>query len=198
METSSPERIITYVEQFIKLSEQDKNAVTEKFKPIKVKKRQFIVQPGFVARNRYFVIRGALKGYVIGDDGQEHTIQLALEDWWISDYNSYIFQQPATMFVMALEDCTLLQIKYEDEQFLKNSSHRLETFFRIIAERAAAFMQRRIIINLTQSAEERYDSFMQRYPLMLQRIPQYAIASYLGMTTEFLSKIRNKKVKRKR
>jgi CRP-like cAMP-binding protein len=197
METISRQRIITYMEQFIKLSDEDRNAVGAIFKVIKVKKRQFIVQPGFIARNRYFVIEGALKGYVIGDQGQEHTIQLAIEDWWISDYNSYMFQQPATMFVMALEDCTLLQISHEDEVFLKNSSHSLETFFRIIAERATAFMQRRIIINLTQSAEERYDSFMQRYPAMVQRIPQYTIASYLGMTTEFLSKIRNKKVKRR-
>src|SRR6185312_8597089 len=106
------------------------------FKAIKVKKRQFIVQPNYVAEYRYFVVKGALRAYVIGDEGQEHTIQLAIEDWWISDYNSYMFQQPATMFVMALEDCELLQISFEDEQRLKKTNHKLETFFRIMAERA--------------------------------------------------------------
>jgi CRP-like cAMP-binding protein len=186
---TSQQRIILYIEQFVKLSIDDHQDVIERFKEVKVKKRQFIVQPGFVSKKRYFVIEGALRGYVIGDEGQDHTIQLATENWWISDYNSYMFQQPATMFVMALEDCILLQISHDDELFLKSSSHQLETFFRVIAERAAAFMQRRLIINLTQSAEERYSSFLEQYPQMMQRIPQYAIASYLGMTTEFLSKI---------
>jgi CRP-like cAMP-binding protein len=104
-----------------------------------------------------------------------------------------MFQQPASMFVMAVEDSTLLQISFEDEQQLKAASYKYETFFRIIAERAAAFMQRRVITNLTKSAEQRYDQFVERYPAMVNRFPQYVIASYLGMTTEFLSKIRNKK-----
>lgn len=196
MGPESQQKIISYFEQFVKLSAEDQIAIVERFKEIKVKKRQFIVQPGFVAKKRYFVIEGSLRGYVIGDEGQDHTIQLAIENWWISDYNSYMFQQPATMFVMALEDCTLLQISHDDELWLKASSHTLETFFRIVAERAAAFMQRRLIVDLTQSAEERYATFLEKYPLMAQRIPQYAIASYLGMSTEFLSKIRNRKVRR--
>lgn len=196
MGTVNQQKIVSYIQQFVILSQEDQKAVIDRFKEIKIKKRQFIVQPGFVAKRRYFVIEGSLRGYVIGEEGQDHTIQLAIENWWISDYSSYMFQQPATMFVMALEDCTLLQISHDDESFLKASSHHLETFFRILAERTVAFMQRRLITNLTQSAEERYNNFLEKYPLMAQRIPQYVIASYLGMTTEFLSKIRNKKVRR--
>ncbi len=104
-----------------------------------------------------------------------------------------MFQQPATMFVIALEDCILLQISFEDEEKLKLINHKFETFFRTIAERAAAFMQKRIISNLTKSAEERYDLFLDKYPKMAFRFPQYIIASYLGITTQFLSKIRNQK-----
>lgn len=194
---SSHERIIDYINKLVTLTAEETAEVNACFKVLKVKKRQFIVQPNYVAEYRYFVVKGALRSYVIGDEGQEHTIQLAIEDWWISDYNSYIFQQPATMFVMALEDCELLQISFEDEQRLKKRSHKFETFFRIMAERAAAFMQKRVMINLTKTAEERYNLFLEKYPLMVQRVPQYALASYLGMTTEFLSKIRNQKVKRK-
>jgi CRP-like cAMP-binding protein len=80
---------------------------------------------------------------------------------------------------------------------LKAANYKYETYFRSIAERSTAFMQRRIISDLTQSAEERYTLFLEKYPLMADRFPQYVIASYLGMTTEFLSKIRNRKVKRK-
>jgi CRP-like cAMP-binding protein len=163
----------------------------------KVKKKQFVIQPGFTAKSQYYVLEGVFRAYIIGEKGEDYTIQLAIEDWWISDYNSYISQTPATMFVVALEDSVILQIDYETEQQLKNSSHKIETFFRIMAERTAAFRQRRIISNLTQTAEERYDNFIEKYTHIADRVPQYALASYLGMTTEFLSRIRNKKTKRK-
>src|ERR1700743_908837 len=101
----SHENIFSYIEKFIGLEESEKAELAKTFKEIKVKKKQFIVQPDFVAKNRYFVIKGALRGYVVGDEGHEHTIQLAVENWWISDYNSYMYQQPASMFVVALEDC---------------------------------------------------------------------------------------------
>jgi CRP-like cAMP-binding protein len=185
--------IENYVRKFVVLTDEELATFTAAFKEVKAKKRQFLIQPNFVARHRYFVVKGALRAYVLGEEGQDPTIQLAIEEWWISDYNSYMFQQPASMFVMAVEDSTLLQISFEDEQQLKAASYKYETFFRIIAERAAAFMQRRVITNLTKSAEQRYDQFVERYPAMVNRFPQYVIASYLGMTTEFLSKIRNKK-----
>jgi CRP-like cAMP-binding protein len=192
-----PQTIINYVRKIVPLTDKEGIEFADAFKVIKVKKRQFIIQPDFTAKSRYFVLKGSLRAYVVGDEGQDHTIQLAMEEWWISDYNSYIFQQPASMFVMALEDSQMLQITYEEEASLKASNHKFETFFRVLAERSVAFMQKRIISNLTQSAEERYTLFMEKYPAMALRFPQYVIASYLGMTTEFLSKIRNQRVKRK-
>ncbi|MFY0255231.1 Crp/Fnr family transcriptional regulator [Chitinophaga sp. 30R24] len=167
------------------------------FREKRVKKRQLIVQPGFVARSRHLVVKGAFRAYVVDEKGEDRTIQLAIDDWWITDYNSYVFQAPATMFVVALEDSIILELGYEEEQSLKNSSRLVETFFRIKAERWAAFLQRRIIAGLTQSAEERYLDFLEKYPLLVQRMPQYVLASYLGMTTEFLSKIRHHKLKKK-
>jgi len=189
-------KITEYAQKFIPLTDEESEEFSARFTEIKVKKRQLLIQPGFTARSRFFVVTGALRAFVVGDEGQDHTIQLAIENWWISDYNSYIFQQPASMFVVAMEDSVLLQITFEDEQLLKAENYKFETFFRIIAERSGAFMQRRIIARLTQSAEERYNFFLQKYPEMINRFPQYIIASYLGMTTEFLSKIRNLKVKK--
>lgn len=189
--------IAAYARKFVPLSEEEAEDLTAAFKEVKIKKRQFIVQPGFVAKHRWWVIKGAVRGYVIGDAGEDYTVQLAIEEWWISDYNSYIFQQPASLFVVALEDSVLLQISYEEEKKLKAASHAVETFFRILAERSTASMQRRIIMNLTHTAEERYHYFLEKYPAMAERLPQYVIASFLGMTTEFLSKIRNQKVRRK-
>jgi CRP-like cAMP-binding protein len=194
---NNKETIITYARKFVPLTDDEAIAFATAFKEVRVKKRQFLIQPNFTAKSRYFVLNGALRAYVIGEDGQEHTIQMALDEWWISDYNSYIYQQPASMFVVALEESLLLEITYESEARLKAANYQFETFFRILAERSVAFMQRRIINNLTQSAEERYESFMERYAVFTHRFPQYVIASYLGMTTEFLSKIRNQRVKAK-
>jgi CRP-like cAMP-binding protein len=193
----SKHRIIEYIEKFVKLTDEESLFFISCFKEAKIKKRQFIVQPNFTAKYRNYVLKGAFRAYVVADEGQDHTISFAIDDWWITDYNSYIFQQPATMFVVALEDSIILQLDFEKEQELKRSNHKFETVFRIMAERGLAFHQRRIISNLTHTAEERYINFVDKYPQIVQRIPQYALASYLGMTTEFLSRIRNKRVSKK-
>jgi CRP-like cAMP-binding protein len=197
MQTINKTRIIEYIGRTITLTNEEAEEFGDAFREVKIKKRQFIVQPNFVAKGRNFVAQGSFRAYVVDDKGQDTTIAFAIEDWWITDYNSYILQKPATMFVVALEDSLILEITHEQEEKLKRQNHKFETFFRIRAERTAAFMQQRIISNLTESAEERYDNFIQKYPLIAQRVPQYALASYLGMTTEFLSRIRNKKVNRK-
>jgi CRP-like cAMP-binding protein len=186
-----------YINNIIQLTEEETETFCSSFKEVKIKKRQLIIQPNFTAKHRNYVLKGCFRAYVVADEGQDHTITFAIDDWWITDYNSYIFQQPATMFVIALEDSTLLQIDYETEVELKRSNHKFETFFRILAERGLAAQQRRIISNLTRTAEERYEHFVIRYPQVVQRVPQYALASYLGMTTEFLSRIRNKRTIKK-
>jgi len=162
-----------------------------------LRKKQLIVQPGFVAQHRFYVTEGALRSFITNPSGDETTIALAAADWWITDYNSYIYQQPATLFVEAVTKSTVLQLSFDDEAILKKMNPKFEMFFRIIAERGLAAQQRRLITNLTQSAEERYESFAAAYPQFINLIPQYIIASFLGMSTEFLSKIRNKKVSRK-
>lgn len=181
----------------------EKHSFTEKeaeffvshFAERKVKKRQFIIQPDFIAKYRVFVAQGTFKAYVIDENGQEQVISLAMDGWWILDPNSFIYQQPATMFVEALEDSIILQLDFENEQILKAHSHQFETFFRTVAERGLAFMQRRLIASLTLTAEERYEQFSSKYPDFLQRVPQFTIASYLGMTTQYLSRIRKKQSK---
>jgi CRP-like cAMP-binding protein len=190
---TSQNKIVEYINKSVSLTDEEAEIFSSAFREVKIKKRQFIVQPNFIVKNRNYVVDGAFRAYVVDDNGQDSTIAFAIEDWWITDYNSYILQKPATMFVVALEDSIILEITYEKEQVLKQQNHKFETFFRIRAERTAAFMQQRIISNLTLSAEERYENFISKYPQIVQRVPQYALASYLGMTTEFLSRIRNKK-----
>jgi CRP-like cAMP-binding protein len=167
---------------------------TEKFigiiRTTKVKKRQFIDQPNYVCQYRNYVVKGAFRSYIIDDEGKEHTVQIALEDWFVSDFYSYITQTPATLFVEALEDSTILQMTYDDIEGLCKEIHALSEYFRITTERAFAFSRKRALSNLSLTAEERYLELLNRYPNMIKRVPQKVIASYLGFTPEFLSKIR--------
>lgn len=191
---TAQDHLKAHIQKRVTLTKEELEDFSQNFKVMNVKKRQFIVQPEFVSKNRYYVVSGSFRAYVVGDEGQEHTIQFAIDDWWITDYNSYIFQQPASMFVMAMEDSIILQISHEAEQSLKAQHPNFLKFFCILAEGTAAYMARRLITNLTKTAEQRYEIFLSGYPEVANRVPQYALASFLGMTTEYLSKLRKKRI----
>lgn len=191
------ETIKKYAARYVQLTEDEQNYFCSLLRVNKVRKKQFIVQPEFVCKYRSYVLQGAMRAYLVDKNANEHTIAFAIDDWWISDYNSYIFQEPATLFVEALEETTLIQLDYHSEQLLKESRPRFEKFFRIITERSFAFLQKRMLSNLSMTAEERYEEFIKKYPAIAQRVPQYTLASYLGMSTEYLSKLRSSRIARK-
>lgn len=184
--------ILGNLNRYLDLNEEDEKQFCAIVRTTKVKRRQFIVQPNFVCTHQTYVVNGAFRSYFISKEGVEHTIQFAIEDWFISDFNSYIHQTPASLYVEALEDSVVQEIAYEDVEQLCKSNPKFERFFRLVAQKSFAFSQRRILSNLGKSAEERYVEFQSLYPSIVQRIPQYALASYLGMSAEFLSKIRKR------
>ena len=186
-----------YVAKYIELTEEEQVQFISFLRVKKVRKKQCIVQPDFVCNHRTYINQGALRAYLVDDNGQEHTIAFGIEDWWIADFNSYFFRQPATLFIEALEESTLIQIEYNAEQQLLKDIPKFEKFYRIISQNGYAFLQRRILSNISMGAEQRYEDFMQRYPLIAARVPQYALASYLGFSTELLSKIRNNRTKKR-
>jgi len=185
--------IIEYISRYVDLDANETEQFKSFLKVTKVRKKQFIVQPGFVCKHKSYVVKGAFRSYLVDNEGKEHTLAFAIEDWWISDYSSLIYQEPATLFVEALEDSVLIQIAYEDEQNFLREIPKLEKFERIITQRSLAFQQKRLLSNFIKTAEQRYDEFMGKYAEIARRVPQYALASYLGFSTEYLSKIRNKK-----
>ena len=187
-----------HVARHISLTDDEQEYFVSLLRIIKVRRKQSIVQPEFNCRYRSYVYNGAMGAYLLDKNANEHIIALAIEDWWITDYSSYIFQQPSTLFVEALEYTTLIQIDYESEQLLKEAIPKFEKFFRIVTERAFAFLQKRILSMLSLTAEERYEDFMNMYPQIAKRVPQYVLASYLGMSTEYLSKLRNNRVQKKK
>ncbi|MEM9858083.1 MAG: Crp/Fnr family transcriptional regulator [Bacteroidota bacterium] len=186
------QNIINNIKRYVPLDENDEKQFSSIVRTTKVKRRQFIVQPNFVCSHQTYVVKGAFRSYFVNDDGIDHTIQFAIEDWFISDFNSYINQTPASLFVEALEYSIVQQISFGDVEELCGKNPKFERFFRLVAQKSFAYSQRRVLSNLGKSAEERYLEFQELYPSIVQRVPQYALASYLGMSAEFLSKIRKR------
>lgn len=186
------ENILNNIKRYVSLDEEDEKQFSSIVRTTNVKRRQFIVQPNFVCSHQTYVLKGAFRSYFVNDDGLDNTIQFAIEDWFISDFNSYIHQTPASLFVEALEDSIVQQIAYEDVERICSENPKFERFFRLVAQKSFAFSQRRVLSNLGNSAEERYIEFQNLYPSIVLRVPQYALASYLGMSPEFLSKIRKR------
>lgn len=186
------ENILNNIKRYVSLNEEDEQQFSSIIRTSNIKRRQFIVQPNFVCTHQTYVLKGAFRSYFVNDQGVDHTIQFAIEDWFISDFNSYITQTPASLFVEALENAVIQQISYEDVEKICAENPKFERFFRLVAQKSFAFAQRRVLSNLGKSAEERYLEFQNLYPSIVQRVPQYTLASYLGMSAEFLSKIRKR------
>ncbi|MGV3557277.1 Crp/Fnr family transcriptional regulator [Larkinella arboricola] len=187
---SAHARIVSHVEKLISLTDEEKAYFLSILKPRVLRRKQFLVQMGEVCRFESFVTNGCLRAFAIDPKGQEHNVLFALEDWWISDFQSLLTEQPATLYVEALEETQVLQIEKKDLDNLFIQIPAFERFFRIKLQNAFIAFQNRIFSTISQTAEERYLAFCHRYPHIEQRVPQYMIASYLGFTPEFLSKIR--------
>lgn len=182
--------ILDNIGNYVMLTEEEAERLVGIIRTTKIKRRQFIDQPNYVCRYRNYVVQGAFRSYFIDKEGKDHTVQIAVEDWFVSDFYSYITQTPATLFVEALEDSTLFQMDYNDIEGLCKEVHALSEYFRITTERAFAFSRKRALSNLSMTAEDRYLDLLKRYPNIVNRVSQKVIASYLGFTPEFLSKIR--------
>lgn len=182
--------LLANIDRYVTLTEGEKARIIEIGNVARIKKRQYIDQPGYVSQYRNYVIQGAFRSFFLDKDGKEHTVQIAIEDWFVSDFYSYITRTPATLHVEALEDSQLLQMRYEDIEPLCGEIHSLSEYFRITTEKAFAYSRNRALTNLSMTAEERYLKLAEMYPGIVNRVPQRIIASYLGMTPEFLSKIR--------
>lgn len=183
--------ILTNIRRYVDFSEEEAGRLLAITKTTRFKKRQFLDQPGYTSNFRNYILQGAFRSYFIDDEGKDHTVQIAIEDWFVSDFYSYINRTPATLYVEALEDSVLLQMRYEDIERFCKEVHSLSEYFRITTEKAFAFSRMRALSNLSKSAEERYLEFNAMYPGIVQRVPQKIVASYLGMSPEFLSKIRS-------
>jgi CRP-like cAMP-binding protein len=186
------QRILDNVGRFITLTEEEKNYFVSILHIKKLRKRQYLLQEGDICRYQFFVDKGCLRTYNIDNKGIEHVVQFAVEDWWTGDMYSFIKECPARYNIDALEDSEIIYFDKPSQERLFEKVPKFERFFRILLQNAFISLQERITSGLTQTAEERYTDFVNKYPVFEQRIPQHQVASYLGITPESLSRIRKK------
>ncbi len=189
------DRLLKNISRFITLTPEEEQHFTSILKLKKLKKKQYLLQEGDVSRHQYFVEKGCLRTYTVDEKGQEHIIQFAIEDWWTGDMYSFLTQTPARYTIDAIEDAELLCIEKNALEELYIKVPKFERFFRHLLQNAFVALQERIVANLSQLADERYCTFINKYPDMEKRLPLKQIASYLGITPESLSRIRSTYVK---
>ena len=179
-----------HIEKRIQLTDEEFNISSGFFIPKTIRKNQFLLNEGDVCKHLTFVNSGCLREYAIDNKGAEHIIQFAIEDWWISDLNSFLSGLPATHNIDALQDSEVLLLEKSSRDKLLDECPKMERFFRLLTEANHVATHRRIADSLSLSAEERYLKFIKTYPKLFEIVPQNQIASYLGITPQSLSRIR--------
>lgn len=183
--------ILSNIARYVNLDEKEAAYYTSLLHYKKVKRRQYLLEEGEVSNRIIFVISGCLRSYALDKNGVEHVLQFAPADWWIVDMRSLLNREPALLSIDAIEETEVFYINKRDLDDVQLRFPKFERFGRMLAENAMATYQHRQIDNVTLNAMERYANFCTLYPSLIRSLPQKQVASYIGVTPEFLSKMLN-------
>ena len=188
--------IIENIEKIIPLSELEKELILSKIEVKNYKAKTVLLNAGEICKHSYFVNSGILRSFNINDNIVEYVLHFACEGWWIGDMYSLLSQKPGNLFIEVNEDAEVVILSKENQEELYLKIPKLERFFRILTENSLVAHQERLMDNLSLSAEERFEKFCSKYPTLIQRVPQKQIASYIGVTPEFFSKMKAKMLRK--
>lgn len=189
--------ILKNISKQVQLNENELKLFCSKFHLTKLKPKEALVEIGEVCSRTWFVNSGCLRSFALDSNGVEHTVSFAPQDWWIGEMYSYISGEPATMKIEAIEASEVLCIEKVDYEELFEKIPKLERVFRKLLERSVVAHQRRLIDSLSKTAEERYINFTKKFPTLVNTVPQKQIASFIGVTPEFFSKMKAKLLRTK-
>lgn len=189
------EQLSQYINDCVIFNEKEIKLINESFVAEVVPKKSFLLQAGEICDFEYFITKGCIKSYFLDQKGDETILTISTENWWVSDIASFYNRKPSKMYIETIEDCEVLKISSEAKEKLLVEVPRLERVFRLMIQNHLISYQNRLFANISLSAEERYDIFLEKFPHLPQRVPQHLIASYLGISPEFLSRIRSRKAK---
>jgi len=188
--------LIDKVKKSIQLSPEAEAYLFSISKEKKVSKGEVLIREGQIVRSTFFVTNGCLRSYCIDKNGKEHTLQFAIRDWWISDFIAIYNKELATLTVECITDSNIIEFNANQLNSIYSLFPEFEAFQRMNLQRHVVSLHKRILNQLQLTALERYDLFLQQYPDIEQYIPNYHIASYLGITQQSLSRIRVEKAKK--
>ncbi len=188
--------ILTNIEKHVQLTDEEKQFFLSKTEIHHYKAKSILLSSGQICKHSYFVNSGILRSFNINDNIVEHVLSFACEGWWIGDMYSLISQKPGNLFIEVLEDAEVVLLSKENQEQLYTEIPKLERFFRILTENALVANQERLMDNLSLTAEERFEKFCNKHPSLIQKVPQKQIASYIGVTPEFFSKMKSKMLRK--
>ncbi len=174
----------------LELSEDEEVFIESRLRAVEVKKGHILLKPNDTVHYQYYVVDGCLRSFFVDNTAREHTIQFAITDWWISDYTAFYKQERAILYIECIQHATLQRLSRSDMHDIFDKIPEVERFFRLKTESYISSFQKRIIGDLAKSAKERYSDFVTTYPNIEQSVKNYHIASYLGITSESLSRVR--------
>lgn len=180
------------ISKHIQLSDEEFQCFSKPFHLKNFKKKDIVLKEGEYCSFEGFVLNGCFKVYFLNEDGSEQTLYFAIADWWITDLDSLINNVPSTLNIEALEDSEVLMISKKEKEDLYETMPKIEKLFRVMNQQSSIALQRRILSLMNKTADKRYHEFLEKYPTLEQRLTQQQVASYLGISHEFLSKIRKK------
>ncbi len=184
-------KLLTHFSNYIPLNEEEITELSKRVIERNIKRKQFILQKNDVCNNYTFIVSGLFKMYTVDKNGVEHVLHFASENDWIYDINSFHNKKQSSLYIDAIEPSIIIQIDNSNLMYLFTHYQKFERTFRVLIENKFMELETRILQNISSKAEERYQFFLEQYPNICNRIPNVLIASYLGITPEFLSKIRN-------
>ena len=184
---------LAHIRKYVELSESEVKILGKYVYPIEMRRREYLINVGEVCKHNYFVEEGCLRMFCYTDKMVEQTTQFALETWWISDYFSLMQQSLSQYAIQAVEKSVVVAVDYSLQDKLFSEVPQMERYFRIMMQRALAASQLRVKLIYQYSKEEMYTHFVTSYPQFFLRVPQYMIASYLGLTPEYLSELRKRR-----
>ncbi|MCC3157988.1 Crp/Fnr family transcriptional regulator [Hymenobacter sp. 15J16-1T3B] len=182
--------LLAHIARYVSLTAAEAELLEAYVVPHTLERRAHLLREGEVCTATYFVVSGCLRTYFLTEKGVEHTLQFAIENWWLTDYASLDAHAPSAFFLQAVEPTWVLVLEQRGQEELFGRVPQLERYFRLVLQRGAAAAQHRVKLLYSLSGEARYRQFASLFPAFVQRVPQYMLASYLGFTPEFLSKIR--------
>ncbi len=182
--------LIDHFEQVIPFRASEKQLLSGRVTQRLIRRRQAILQEGFPCKHYTFIVEGCFRLFAVDPKGTEHNIQFAAENDWIADIGSFHTGKPSALFIEAVEPSVILQIEQQDLYFLYTNIPKLNPILRVIVENKYVELQNRVLQTISSTAQQSYLTFLDQYPGLAQRLPNNQIASYLGITPEFLSKIR--------